>query len=156
MLVRDYRLAPRRVRDAGFDVLELHCARGYLLHAFLPPLVNGRSDEYGGSPENRMRLPLRIAEVVRDEWPDSRPMFVRISAVDGVGIVWSIEDSIVLCKALAAGGIDAIACSSGGVKLPCGKALISREPGSQVPFSARIRADAGILTIAVGPIRDPQ
>jgi 2,4-dienoyl-CoA reductase-like NADH-dependent reductase (Old Yellow Enzyme family) len=156
VLVRDYRLAARRALDAGFEVLELHCAHGYLLHAFLSPLVNQRNDAYGGSVENRMRFPLRVAEAVRDEWPDRFPMFIRISAVDGVGVGWSIDDSIVFSRLLASRGIDAISCSSGGVKLPRGKALVSREPGFQVSFAARIREGAGIPTIAVGLIREPQ
>jgi 2,4-dienoyl-CoA reductase-like NADH-dependent reductase (Old Yellow Enzyme family) len=91
-LVTDYRESTRRAREAGFEVLELHCAHGYLLHTFLSPLINHRTDQYGGSLENRMRFPLRVAEAVRKEWPDEYPMFVRISAVDGSGIGWSIED----------------------------------------------------------------
>ncbi len=155
-LVLDYRCAARRAREAGFDVIELHCAHGYLLHAFLSPLLNKRDDKYGGSLENRMRLPLRIAEAVRAEWPDDHPLFVRISAVDGVGIGWSIEDSVVFTKALAARGIDAIACSTGGIKLPRGQLLVSRDPGFQVPFAAHIRRAAGIPTIAVGLILGPR
>ncbi|OGA33281.1 MAG: NADH:flavin oxidoreductase / NADH oxidase [Betaproteobacteria bacterium RIFCSPLOWO2_12_FULL_64_23] len=155
-LVLDYRSAARRAREAGFDVIELHCAHAYLLHAFLSPLLNKRDDKYGGSLENRMRLPLRIAETVRAEWPEDRPLFVRISAVDGVGVGWSIEDSVVFTKALAARGIDAIACSSGGVKLPRGQALVSRDRGFQVPFAAHIRQVTGIPTIAVGLILEPR
>ncbi len=155
-LILDYRSATRRARAAGFDVLELHCAHGYLLHAFLTPLLNKRDDEYGGSLENRMRLPLRIAAAVRAEWPDDRPVFVRISAVDGVGVGWSIEDSIVFTKALAARGIDAVACSTGGAKLPRGQVLVSRERGFQVPFAAHIRRATGVPTIAVGMILEPQ
>ena len=155
-LVLDYRSAARRARDAGFDVIELHCAHGYLLHAFLSPLLNRRGDHYGGSLENRMRLPLRIAEAVRAEWPDDRPLFARISAVDGVGVGWSMEDSIEFTKALSARGVDAIACSSGGAKLPRGQALVSRDRGFQVPFAARIRQATGVPTIAVGMILDAQ
>ena len=155
-LLRDYRGAARRAREAGFDVIELHCAHGYLLHAFLSPLLNKRDDQYGGSLENRMRLPLRIAEAVRAEWPDDRPLFVRISAVDGVGVGWSIEDSVVFAKALAARGVDAIACSSGGAKLPRGQALVAREHGFQVPFAAHIRRATGVPTFAVGLILEPQ
>lgn len=155
-LILDYRNAARRAREAGFDTVELHCAHGYLLHAFLSPLVNRRDDRYGGSLENRMRLPLRVAEAVRAEWPDSKPVLVRVSAVDGVDIGWSIEDSIAYARELADLGIDAIDCSSGGVKLPRDKVLPSRTPGFQVPFSARIRREAKIPTIAVGLIREPR
>ena len=155
-LVLDYRSAARRAREAGFDVIELHCAHGYLLHAFLSPLFNRRDDAYGGSLDNRMRLPLRVAEAVRAEMADAQPLFVRISAVDGVGVGWSIEDSVVFAKALAARGVDAIACSTGGAKLPRGQVLPSRDPGFQVPFAARIRQASGVPTIAVGLILAPQ
>lgn len=155
-LVLDYRNAARRAREAGFDTVEIHCAHGYLLHAFLSPLVNRRNDRYGGALENRMRLPLRVAEAVRAEWPDSKPVLVRISAVDGVDVGWSIEDSVTFAGELADRGIDAIDCSSGGVKLPRDKVLPSRIPGFQVPFSARIRREAKIPTIAVGLIREPR
>lgn len=155
-LILNYRSATRRAREAGFDVIELHCAHGYLLHRFLTPLANRREDRYGGSLENRMRLPLLVAEGIRAEWPDSHPVFVRISTVDGIGVGWSIEDSIVFARALAERGIDAIDCSTGGIKLPRGQVLVSREPCFQVPFSARIRRDAGVPTIAVGLIREPQ
>lgn len=155
-LVLDFRNAARRAREAGFDAVEIHCAHGYLLHAFLSPLVNRREDRYGGSLENRMRLPLRVAEAVRAEWPGTKPVLVRISAVDGVDVGWSIEDSVAFARELAARGIDAIDCSSGGVKLPRGKALSSRGPGFQVSFSARIRREAKIPTIAVGLIREPR
>ena len=103
-----------------------------------------------------MRLPLRVVEAVRDEWPDGRPLFVRISAVDGVGIGWSIEDSVVFTKALATRGVDAIACSSGGIKLPRSQVLGSRDLGFQVPFAAQIRRATGMPTIAVGLILEPQ
>jgi 2,4-dienoyl-CoA reductase-like NADH-dependent reductase (Old Yellow Enzyme family) len=155
-LVLDYRSAARRAREAGFDLIELHCAHGYLLHSFLSPLLNQRDDRYGGSVENRMRLPLRIAEAVRAEWPEDRPLFARISAVDGIGVGWSIEESVVFTKALAARGIDAIACSSGGAKLPRGQALGSRDRGFQVPFAAHIRQATGVPTIAVGMILEPR
>jgi 2,4-dienoyl-CoA reductase-like NADH-dependent reductase (Old Yellow Enzyme family) len=153
-LVEEYRQGARRAREAGFDVVELHCAHGYLLHAFLSPLANKRGDAYGGSLENRMRFPLRVAEAVRAEWPESKPMFVRISAVDGVGVGWSIGDSVVFAKALAARGIDAVDCSTGGMRLERTQVIDSRKAGFQVPFAGQIRHEARIVTVAVGMIRD--
>lgn len=152
-LVGAYVDAARRAETAGFDVIELHNAHGYLLHSFLSPLLNQRDDAYGGSLENRMRLPLRVAAAVRQQWPQHKPMFVRISAVDGVDIGWSMDDSLAFCRELKNIGVDAIACSSGGPKLPRGHALAAREPGFQVPFAARIRSDIGLPVIAVGLIR---
>lgn len=154
-LVDDYATAAARARDCGFDVLEVHCAHGYLLHAFLSPLANSRSDAYGGPLENRMRLPLRVIEAVRAEWPADKPLFVRISVVDGVDIGWSIDDSVAFAEALKERGVDAIDCSSGGMKLPRENVLVARAPGFHVPFAARVRREAGIATVAVGLIRDP-
>ncbi len=156
IVVQDFRDAFRRARMAGYDIAELHCAHGYLLHSFLSPLANNRDDEYGGSRENRMRLPLRIAAVMREEWPDHLPVFVRISSVDGVDIGWSIEDSIAFATELRAVGIDMVDCSSGGMKLPRGNSLVSRTPGFQVPFAERIQRETGIPTVAVGLIREPE
>lgn len=150
----DYDAAFIRAREAGYDVAELHCAHGYLMHSFLSPLGNQRDDDYGGSLENRMRLPLRIARRMREIWPADRPCFVRISSVDGVGIGWSLEDSVAFAKALQAVGIDAIDCSSGGFKLPAENALVARTPGFQLPFSERIRKETGLLTMGVGLIRE--
>lgn len=154
-VTEDFRRAFQRARSAGYDIVELHCAHGYLLHSFLSPLANNRNDAYGGSRENRMRLPLRIAAVMRDEWPDHLPALVRISSVDGVDIGWSIEDSIAFAAELRKIGIDMIDCSSGGMKLPRGNSLVSRTPGFQVPFAERIQRETGIPTIAVGLIREP-
>ena len=155
-VVEDFRRAFQRAKAAGYDVVELHCAHGYLMHSFLSPLANNRNDEYGGSRENRMRLPLRIAAIMREEWPDHLPVFVRISSVDGVDIGWSIEDSIAFATELRALGIDVVDCSSGGMKLPRGNSLVSRTPGFQVPFAERIQQQAGIPTVAVGLIREPE
>jgi 2,4-dienoyl-CoA reductase-like NADH-dependent reductase (Old Yellow Enzyme family) len=155
-VIADYRAAFIRARTAGYDVCELHCAHGYLLHSFLSPLGNQRGDDHGGSLENRMRLPLRIAHDMREVWPDDLPCFVRISSVDGVGIGWSIDDSITFARALKAIGIDVIDCSSGGFVLPRENALVARTPGFQLPFSERIREEAGILTMGVGLIREAE
>ncbi|MBI5263959.1 MAG: NADH:flavin oxidoreductase/NADH oxidase [Bradyrhizobium sp.] len=155
-VVEDYRRAFRRAREAGFDVVELHCAHGYLLHSFLSPLANNRNDHYGGSLANRMRLPLRLAAIMREEWPAHLPVFVRISSVDGVDIGWSIEDSVEFAKALKQVGVDVVDCSSGGMKLPRGNSLVSRTPGFQVPFAEKVQREAKIPTVAVGLIRECQ
>lgn len=152
-VVEDYCNAFRRAREAGFDVVELHCAHGYLLHSFLSPLGNQRTDEYGGNRAGRMRLPLRIAASMRAEWPEDLPCFVRLSSVDGVGIGWSLEDSVAFANELKAIGIDVIDCSSGGFKLPSENALVARTPGFQLPFSEKIRRETGLLTMGVGLIR---
>ena len=151
-LLEQYRAATRRAIVAGFDVLEIHAAHGYLLHSFLSPLSNKRGDGYGGSIENRMRFPLAVVEAVRAEWPADKPLFVRISAVDGVDIGWTIEDLVKFAKALAARGIDLVDCSTGGMKLPRDKSLVARTPGFQVPFAAKIRKEAQVATMAVGLI----
>ncbi len=153
-VIDDYRAAFMRAREAGYDVCELHCAHGYLMHSFLSPLGNQRSDEYGGSRENRMRLPLHIAAMMREIWPAHLPCFVRISSVDGVGVGWALEDSIAFASQIKAVGIDVVDCSSGGFKLPKDNNLVARTPGFQLPFSEAIRRETGILTMGVGLIRE--
>lgn len=155
-LLDQYRAATRRVIAAGFDVLEIHAAHGYLLHSFLSPISNKRDDRYGGSIEGRMRFPLSVVEAVRAEWPADKPLFVRISAVDGVEVGWGIEDSVTFARALAARGVDLVDCSTGGMKLPRDKNLVARTAGFQVQFAARIRREAQIATMAVGLILEPK
>jgi 2,4-dienoyl-CoA reductase-like NADH-dependent reductase (Old Yellow Enzyme family) len=137
--------------DAGFHVVELHMAHGYLLHEFLSPLSNVRTDDYGGSLENRMRFPLRVAERVRRTWPDHLPLFVRISASDWAEGGSDLSDSIEFAKRLRDIGVDLVDCSSGGAT-PAAK--IELGPGYQVPFARAIRAEAGVATGAVGLITD--
>lgn len=144
--------AARRALAAGFQVIELHMAHGYLLHEFLSPLSNQRTDQYGGSLENRMRLPLRIAAAVREVWPADLPLMVRISATDWVEGGWDIEQSVQLCRRLKDTGVDLIDCSSGGL-VPA--AAIPAGPGFQTPFAERIRREAAIATGAVGLITEP-
>lgn len=138
-----------RSQNAGFQVVEIHMAHGYLLHEYLSPLSNHRTDEYGGSLENRMRFPLEVAEAVRKAWPVKWPVFVRISATDWVNAGWDLSESIVLSKKLKSLGIDLIDCSTGGnvpdAKIPVG-------PGYQVPFASGIRKEVQIATGAVGHI----
>ena len=146
----DFRRAAEHSLAAGFDVVEVHGAHGYLLHSFLSPLSNVRMDDYGGSLENRMRLPLAVAKAVREAWPDDKPVFFRVSATDWTEGGWDLAQSIELAKRLKAAGIDLIDCSSGGnvhAQMPLG-------PGYQVPFAAAIREHAGIATAAVGLITD--
>lgn len=145
--------AAQRALDAGFQCIEVHMAHGYLLHEFLSPLSNQRDDEYGGSLENRMRLPLRIAKAVREVWPAKLPYFVRISATDWMENGWDLEQSLALCHQLKAIGVDLIDCSSGGL-VP--NANIPAGPGFQTPFAERIRHEVGMATGAVGLITSPQ
>jgi 2,4-dienoyl-CoA reductase-like NADH-dependent reductase (Old Yellow Enzyme family) len=148
-VVAGFAEAARRACQAGFRVVEIHAAHGYLIHEFLSPLSNKREDEYGGSFENRTRLCREVVAAVRSAWPKELPLFVRISATDWVGGGWSLEESIELAKTLKPMGVDFIDCSSGGnvphAEIPVG-------PGYQVPFAEQIRRDAGILTGAVGMI----
>lgn len=143
--------AARRSLEAGFEVAEIHAAHGYLLHEFLSPLSNHRTDEFGGSFENRTRLALRVAREIRAIWPAKWPVLVRLSVTDWAQGGWDLEQSIRLSKALKETGVDLIDCSSGGlvpgVRIPLG-------PGYQVPFAQAIRREAGIATGAVGLITE--
>ena len=139
----------RRALQAGFQVVEVHMAHGYLLHQFLSPLSNRRSDQYGGDLDNRMRFPLQVARRVREVWPEHLPVFVRISATDWVQGGWDLRQSLELCRHLQALGIDLIDCSSGGL-VP--DAVIPAAPGFQTPLAGQIRQELGILTGAVGLI----
>ena len=148
-LVDAFRQAARRALAAGFDVIEIHAAHGYLIHEFLSPVSNTRTDEYGGTFEKRIRLCLEVVRGVRDVWPDDRPLFVRISSTDWVAGGWDLEQSVEVARHLKSSGVDLIDCSSGGT-VPV--ANISIGPGYQVPFAERIRRDAGVATGAVGLI----
>jgi 2,4-dienoyl-CoA reductase-like NADH-dependent reductase (Old Yellow Enzyme family) len=147
-VIEDFRAATRRAMKAGFKVVEIHAAHGYLLHEFFSPLTNRRTDRYGGSFENRIRLLREVAEAVRTAWPAGYPLFVRISATDWVEGGWTVEDSVRLGGVLKEIGVDVVDCSSGGLvpdaKIPVG-------PGYQVEFAARVRS-AGVMTAAVGMI----
>ncbi|NCP03790.1 MAG: NADH:flavin oxidoreductase/NADH oxidase [Deltaproteobacteria bacterium] len=145
--------AAKRALNAGFKVVEVHMAHGYLLHQFLSPLSNRRTDHYGGSLDNRLRFPLLIAQLVREAWPAELPVFVRISATDWVDGGWDLEQSIALCRKLKKMGIDLIDCSTGGL-IP--DAIIPLAPGFQVPMAAEIRNRVNIATGAVGMITAPE
>jgi len=152
-VVAAFEAATQRALSAGFKVIEIHAAHGYLLHEFLSPLSNHRTDEYGGSLENRMRLVLRVAERLRALMPQELPLFVRISATDWVDGGWDIEQSVTLSRELKRLGVDLIDVSSGAMvphaRIPVGK-------GYQVPFARQIREEADIRTGAVGMITEPQ
>ncbi|HEX8311882.1 MAG TPA: NADH:flavin oxidoreductase/NADH oxidase [Chthoniobacteraceae bacterium] len=152
-IVEAFEAAARRALSAGFQVIEIHAAHGYLLHEFLSPLANQRTDQYGGSLENRMRLLLRVTERLRALMPEESPLFVRISATDWVEGGWDIEQSIALAKALKPLGVDLIDVSSGAM-VPHAQIPVSK--GYQVPFACRIRLEADIRTGAVGLITEPQ
>jgi 2,4-dienoyl-CoA reductase-like NADH-dependent reductase (Old Yellow Enzyme family) len=152
-VVQAFADAAKRAREAGAKVVEIHAAHGYLLHEFLSPLSNTRTDCYGGSFENRTRILREVVHAIRGVWPPNLPLFVRISASGWVAGGWSIDDSVALAKQLVPLGVDLIDCSSGGavpnVSIPAG-------PGYQVPFAERVRKEAGMATAAVGMITEPE
>jgi 2,4-dienoyl-CoA reductase-like NADH-dependent reductase (Old Yellow Enzyme family) len=152
-VVGAFAAAAERALAAGFDVAEVHAAHGYLIHEFLSPLSNTRSDAYGGSFENRVRLCVEIVDAVRRAWPEARPVFVRISATDWTPGGWDLDQSVALASVLRDRGVDLIDCSSAG---NVSGATIPTEAGYQVPFAERIRRDTGILTGAVGLITSPR
>ncbi len=144
--------AARRALRLGLDLVEIHSAHGYLLHEFLSPMSNRRTDAYGGSRENRMRFPLEVAEAVRASWPAEKPMGARITGTDWIEGGFGPEDAVVFAKALKARGVDYVCVSSGGIAL---KAPIPIGPGYQVPLARRVRREAAMATRAVGLIVDP-
>lgn len=152
-VIGDFVSAAKRSVDAGFEVIELHAAHGYLLHEFLSPLTNHRTDEFGGDLTGRTRLPLEVAKAVREVVPEHLPVFVRISATDWADGGWNLPQSIELSKMLKDIGIDLIDCSSGGA---VADATIPAAPNYQVPFADAIRREAGIATAAVGLITEPR
>ena len=151
-VVGAFRDSARRAEEAGFRLVEIHMAHGYLLHQFLSPLTNRRSDAYGGSLENRMRFPLEVARAVREAFPVERPVFARVSATDWVEGGWDLEQSVAFAVELREAGVDLVDCSSGGT-VP--DARVPLAPGYQVPFAAAIRERARIATGAVGLLTEP-
>ncbi len=144
--------ATKRCLDAGFDIVEIHGAHGYIVQQFLSPITNHRTDGYGGDIGGRMRFGLELIEAVRDAWPADRPLFFRASCVDGAGGGWDLDDTTVLAHELKARGVDVLDCSSGGIEGPLTLHLVPRVPGYHVPFAEHIRRQAGIPTMAVGLI----
>ncbi len=151
-LTTAFRLAAQRALRAGFDVIEIHAAHGYLIHEFLSPLVNTRTDEYGGSYDNRVRLCVEVVDAVREVWPEALPLFVRVSCTDWKAGGWDLDQTVELARRIKTRGVDLIDCSSGGLVVD---QKIEVGPGYQVPFSERVRRDAGIATGAVGLITEP-
>jgi 2,4-dienoyl-CoA reductase-like NADH-dependent reductase (Old Yellow Enzyme family) len=151
-IVAAFHTAALRALHASFDVIEIHAAHGYLIHEFLSPLVNTRTDEYGGSFDNRVRLCVEIVDAVRGVWPERLPLFLRVSCTDWKDGGWDVEQTVELARRLKTRGVDVIDCSSGGA---VADARIPVAPGYQVPFAEQIRREAGIATGAVGMITDP-
>lgn len=150
-VIADFRAAAARSADAGFEVIEIHAAHGYLLHEFLSPLCNRRDDDWGGSLVNRARLLRAVVAAVREAWPHPRPLFVRVSATDWAPGGWDIDECVELARWLKQDRVDLVDCSSGGA-VPHAKVPVA--PDYQVPFATRIRREAGIATAAVGLITD--
>lgn len=154
-VIAAWREAALRTLDAGFELIEIHGAHGYLIHQFLSPLANQRTDAYGGDLNGRMRFALELTEAVRAVWPKDKPLWFRVSAVDGDGGAWSLDNTVVLARELKARGVNTIACSSGGINGPLNMAIVPRTPGYQVPYAERVRREAGIMSCAVGLITEP-
>ncbi len=152
-VISDFRSAAGRALKAGYTLVEIHAAHGYLLHEFLSPLINHRTDKYGGSFENRIRLLIEVVKEVQTVWPQNLPLFVRISATDWADGGWNADEAVQLAAILKNIGVDLIDCSSGGLvphqKIPLG-------PGYQVPFAERLKEETGILTGSVGLITEAQ
>jgi 2,4-dienoyl-CoA reductase-like NADH-dependent reductase (Old Yellow Enzyme family) len=150
-VVADFRAAALRALEAGFELIELHAAHGYLLHQFLSPLSNQRSDEYGGSFENRSRIVREVVAAVREVWPVELPLWLRVSATDWAEHGWDVDETVQLARQVKALGVDLVDVSGGGLvphaKIPLG-------PGYQVPYAARVRREAGVATGAVGLITE--
>ena len=148
----DFKKAAQRADKAGFDIIEIHGAHGYLLHSFFSPLSNQRNDQYGGNFENRIRFAMEIIADIKSVWPDNKPLFYRLSSIDAPGQGANLEDNIMLAKSLKSVGVDVIDCSSGGIT---GSPVLTKSkivPGFQVPYSEKIKKDAEISSMAVGAI----
>jgi 2,4-dienoyl-CoA reductase-like NADH-dependent reductase (Old Yellow Enzyme family) len=149
-VIEAFGAAAHRALGAGFDVVEIHAALGYLIHEFLSPIANQRDDQWGGTFDNRIRFLLEVVRAVRRRWPDQRPLLVRLSTTDWLGADgWAVEDSIALARRLRPEGVDLIDCSSGGI---APRVAIDAGPGYQTPNAARIRAEGAVPTAAIGAI----
>ncbi|MDQ8727847.1 NADH:flavin oxidoreductase/NADH oxidase [Bradyrhizobium sp. LHD-71] len=155
-VVQAFADATVRTLQAGFEILEIHGAHGYLIQQFLSPVINKRNDAYGGDLKGRMRFALEVTEAVRRVWPDDKPLFFRVSSVDGKGGLWTLPDTVALSKELKALGVDLIDCSSGGLTGNSSLRAVPRIPGHHVPYAARVKQETGMLTMAPGLITEPQ
>lgn len=155
-VVAQWAAAARRTHEAGFDILEIHGAHGYLIQQFLSPVTNQRQDRYGGTLDNRMRFALEVTDAVRRSWPDDKPLFFRLSAVDGRGGIWSLEDSVRLAAMLGERGVDVIDVSSGGIFGGSAMPPVPRVQGYHIPYATRIKQATGLPTMAPGFITTPQ
>ena len=152
LAIRQHVEAVKNSVDAGFDMCEIHAAHGYIIQQFLSPIVNQRTDEYGGDIQGRMRFGLELIEAVRAAWPADKPLLVRVSCVDGSGGGWSMDDTLVFAAELKARGVDMIDCSSGGINGPLTLSVVPRVPGYHIPFAEQIRREIGIPTMGPGLI----
>ena len=155
-ICRAFAAATRRAHKAGYELIEIHGAHGYLIHQFLSPLMNHRDDGYGGDRDRRMRFALEVVSAVRSEWPERKPLCFRVSAIDGDAGGWGLDDTVALARRLKEIGVDIVDCSSGGAVSSPVLDSLRRRPGFQVPFAGRVRRDAGLATMAVGLIVEPQ
>ena len=155
-MMNSWREATQRCADAGFDIIEIHGAHGYLIHQFLSPISNRRKDAYGGDRAGRMRFALEVAETVRAAWPADKPLFFRVSAVDGEGGQWSLEDTVALSAELKDRDIDLIDCSSGGIYGDSEMPVVPYTADVRAAFSERVKRKTGIISMAVGGITEPQ
>ncbi len=149
--------AAGRAADAGFDIVEIHGAHGYLINQFLSPVANKRTDSYGGGLEGRMRFALELVEGARKKWPADKPLFFRMSVVDGKGGHWDIDDSVVLARALKQRGVDVVDCSCGGLEGASSLPAVPKDaPGYNVVYSRHIRREADVMTAVVGLVTEPE
>jgi hypothetical protein len=155
-VVARWREAALRGLAAGYDIIEIHAAHGYLIHQFLSPLANQRTDAYGGDLAGRMRLCLEIVEAVRSAWPADKPVFMRVSAVDGLNSRWTMDDTVTLAREAGARGVDVLTTSSGGINGPGTATLVPRWPGYHVEYAERVRRESSVMTVAVGLITEPE
>jgi 2,4-dienoyl-CoA reductase-like NADH-dependent reductase (Old Yellow Enzyme family) len=154
-IVATWAESAQRAVDAGFDILEIHAAHGYLIHQFLSPLSNHRDDAYGGARTNRMRFALEVVEAVRRVWPPDRPLFYRCASIDGKGGSWDMDDTLALASALSERGVDVLDCSAGGMSGQSPLAIVPRVPGYQVSYASSVRHAVPMKTMAIGLITTP-
>jgi 2,4-dienoyl-CoA reductase-like NADH-dependent reductase (Old Yellow Enzyme family) len=155
-VIEAFAQATRRSLEAGFEIMEIHGAHGYLIHQFLSPLINQRNDAYGGDRKGRMRFAIEVTEAVRAVWPEDKPLWFRVSCVDGQGGIWNMDDTVALAHELKHAGVDLIDCSSGGLSGKTDMPLVPRVPGYHLPYARRIKDEVGLMTMAPGMITDPE